>query len=70
MDVTSGTKPSRGTTLAASVAGSSEQRLDYGKVIKLFVNELTAALEDRQMAAIRRVVRLNAGGCVHYAFLV
>jgi hypothetical protein len=39
-----------------------EPRLDYARVIKLFVSEHTAELEDRQMAAVRRVVRMNADG--------
>lgn len=43
-------------------AASSEQRVDYAKVIKLFVSAHTAELQDRQMAAVRRVVRLNADG--------
>jgi len=44
--------------------------LDYGRVIKLFVNKHTEALVDRQLSAVRRVARKNQDGCAGGGCLV
>lgn len=66
MDATAGKstagRRASATSLSKTQTVPSEARLDYARVIKLFTNEHTAELQDRQMAAIRRVVRVNADG--------
>ena len=51
-------------TSSPKYTAASEPRMDYGRVIKLFTNEHTADLQDRQIAAVKRVVRVNADGYV------
>jgi hypothetical protein len=38
--------------------------VDYDRLVRLFTSESSSGLQGRQLSMLRRVARLNSGGCV------
>ena len=46
------------------MSGIPELPVDFDKLVKLFTGEHASGLRTRQLSTLKRLVRLNAAGCV------